>query len=195
MRTVVKPLCLAGIAALLGSCSDRVERMDPSRDVLLDEYWNDTDRDAVAQDMLQSLLAHDLVTKSPQKPAVAVGRIVNRTDEHLDIKALGDRIVTAMVRSGKLDVVDVTARDEVSQEYEYQASGNVDPQKRTGPGKQLGVKYFLRGNVTKETHEKDGTKVVSYLVTLTVTNVETTRTEWQHDHPIKKVKASSSVRF
>lgn len=169
-------------------CS-KVERVDPGRDVLLDVYWNDTDRNAVAQDMLQSLLAHDLIAKSERKPTIAVGRILNRTDEHLDLKALSDRIMTAMVGSGRVDVVDMTARDEVSQEYEYQASGNVDPKTRTGPGKQIGVKYLLRGNVSKETHEDGGTKVVSYLVTLYVTNVETTRTEWQHDHAIKKVKS------
>ena len=193
-RLAALMLAAAGVVA---GCGERIERVDSDRDVLLDDRWNDTDLNMVSSKMVQSLLSHDAVAKAEGKPAIMVGTVANRTAEHIDVKALTDRIRTALVKSGKVVAVDETARGEIAKEYEYQASGNVDPATRKGPGKQRGPEFLLRGDVAQDVHKSgDGdTKSIWYKVTMQLTNVESNTLEWTDDITIKKVKASSGVRF
>ena len=82
--------------------------------------------------------------------------------------------------------MDETARKDIAREYEYHASGNVNPDSIKGPGKQTGADFFLRGEIASDTHAKKRKKVQWYLITLKLTSISTGEIFWQDDEEIKK---------
>jgi uncharacterized protein (TIGR02722 family) len=184
------PLILA--SALLAGCGNpRIDYEDPDAAVLLDENYNPTDLKQIADKMTQSLMASSVFAENPaRKPVVMVERVTNRTHEHIDIQALTDKIMTGVVRSGRVEVVDETARQTLPGEYEYAASGNVDPATAKGPGHQVAPDFILRGDFADQVHETKNqkSKAIWYKVTLKLTDVSRGTVVWQDDKEIQKVR-------
>lgn len=175
----------------LAGCGERIDYEDPNATTLVDADFNDTDLKQIADTMTQDMMRSNLFAESPvKKPVLMVKQVTNRTNEHIDIKALTDKIRTAVARSGKVDVVDESARAVLPEEYEYQASGNVDPATAKGPGRQTSPDFILVGDFTGQVHESKNqkTRVISYQVTLSLTDVSKGTIAWTRDHEIKKVR-------
>ena len=188
MRTALV-LSLAALA--LPGCAERIDYEDPDAVVLLDENYNPTDMKQIADKMTQSMLRDPLFAEgAAHKPVIVVERIQNSTHEHLDIQALSDRIITGIVQSRRIEVVDETARQSLPAEYEYHASGNVDPKTAKGPGHQVGADYALRGVFTDQVHETTDqkTRAVWYQVTLKLTDISKGTIVWQEVKEIQKVR-------
>ena len=78
---------------------------DPSTIALLDDRFNENDMQLIAKKMVNSLIASAPVQDS-ETPAVMVGKMRNRTTEHIDLNALSDKIRTSLIQSGKFRFVD-----------------------------------------------------------------------------------------
>ena len=183
-------LALLPLLALAG-CGERVDYEDPNATTLVDADFNDTDLKQIADKMTQSMMRSNLFVENPaKKPVLMVEVVTNRTSEHIDLKALTDKIRTGIARSGRVEVVDETARKTFSDEYEYHASGNVDPATAKGPGHQIGADFVLKGDFTGQTHESKNqkTRVITYQVTLQLTDLSKGTIVWTDDHEIKKVR-------
>ncbi len=184
-------LALALSAATLSGCGQTVDYEDKDAATLVDENFNDTDLKGIADDLTQDILRSPLFAEgAAKKPVLMVEQVANRTHEHLDIKSLTDKIRTGIVRSGRVEVVDETARKTLPSEYEYHASGNVDPATAKGPGRQVAPDFVLRGDFTDQRHETTNQKtlVIWYQVTLQLTDVSKGTIVWSKDHEIKKVR-------
>ena len=82
------------------------------------------------------------------KPIMVVMGIENRTDEHIDTKAITDTVRTKLINSGKVSFINESRRDQVLQEHGYQLA-NCTPETRAMIGKQLGARYMLTGSLVK----------------------------------------------
>lgn len=82
------------------------------------------------------------------KPILVVMGIENRTDEHIDTKAITDSIRTKLINSGKANFVNESRRDQTLKEQGYQLA-NCTPETRVMIGKQLGARYMLTGSLVK----------------------------------------------
>ena len=187
MRTLA---ILAAVLALPG-CGERIDYEDPNTTTLVDEDFNDTDLKQIADTLTQDMMRSSLFAEAQaKKPVLMVEQVTNRTNEHIDIKALTDKIRTGIARAGRVDVVDETARATLPAEYEYQAGGHVDPATARGPGRQIAPDYLLRGDFTGQVHESKNqkTRVVSYQVTFALTDVSKGTIAWTRDVEIKKVR-------
>ena len=179
------------LALPLGGCGERVDYEDPDAATLVDDAFNDTDMKKLADKMTQSMMASGVFAEGQaKKPVIKVELVTNRTNEHVDIKSMTDKIRTGIARTGRLEVVDETARQTLPEEYEYQASGNIDPATAKGPGRQIAPDYLLRGDLAGEVHESkyQKTRVIYYKLTLQLTDVSRNVLVWTDDDEIKKVR-------
>ncbi len=135
--------------------------------------------DTVASDMI----AAPVIGEANRKPILVVMGIENRTDEHIDTKAITDTMRTKIINAGKADFVNESRRDSLLKEQGYQLA-NCTPETRTMIGKQLGARYMLTGSLVKLTKDTPRQVRVSkqeqvYLqLTVEVTDLQTGLIAW-----------------
>jgi len=174
-------ICLACPA-----CSKRVEYGDPTATETLTIDFGSTDLQMIAEKMVQSLLASPEVQWG-NRPVMLVSGVRNKTDEHIDTKAITDKIRTALVRSGAVRFVADEVREEVVRELRYQNdSGFVDPETRKRIGKLVGAGYLLMGEITS-IRKKAGRETDLYFkITLNLVEIETGLIRWAEEKEIRK---------
>jgi len=120
--------------------------------------------------------------------SISVLQIKNETSQHIasGLKALIKSVETKVVNDGVLDVIsnDQIAIDAIA--GERLRGDAVDPETMARLGKELGVHYFIYGNVGEVTEKLSDKKRVQYFLFLTVVEVETRRNVFQMQVDITK---------
>jgi len=135
--------------------------------------------DSVSSD----LIASPVLDQIPRKPILIVMGIENRTDEHIDTKAITDTIRTKLINNNKASFVNESQRDNLLREQGYQLA-NCTPETRNMIGKQLGARFMLTGSLVKITKDTPRQVRLSkqeqvYLqLTVEVTDLETGLIAW-----------------
>jgi penicillin-binding protein activator len=186
-------LSLGFVAACGPRAFTRGERIDADEDVLLDDEFNESDMKLVADTLVGSLMKIPLIADAPKRPVVLITRIRNKTDEHIDMTMISDKIRVAISRLGKVSFVDGTQRDDILDEYRYQQSGVVSADTAKGPGSQIAPDYFLGGDLASNIQEAGNRKVIYYKLTLNLTNLKTGLIEWTDESEVKKAYKKRSV--
>lgn len=164
---------------------------DPAKEEIVDDKWNETDARKTAEEMIASVLSkswlEDYKRKHKgEKPIVIVDDVENRTDEHIDTKALSEYIRNELINSGKVRFVNAERRQKILDEIKYQNSGAVAEGSRKKLGNQIGADFFLGGSISSQVATQGGLKTVTYQTNLILTNLETTEIEWSEKKMIKK---------
>lgn len=169
---------------------------DLSQDRLLDDKFNESDMRMIADSMVKSLVDSAVIREAKKRPVVLVTMTKNRTEEHIDIKSLTDKIKVALVKSGKFSWTEKETRSELAEELDYQGqSGYVDPGAARKKGKQIGADYFLTGEITDRVQEVGGQKYVYYKATFNLVGIETGLLDWTDEKEIRKYYKKRSVGF
>jgi uncharacterized protein (TIGR02722 family) len=187
MKPIIK---LLFVSFLLTSCARTVTRIDPSQQIDLSGRWNDSDSRQVSQKMINDLLASDKFKEYAKsvgkKPAIIVGLVRNKTSEHIDADNYIKKIELAIYNSGVADLVESgTFRDKLREERAQQqdfASAETASQW----GKETGANLMLFGEMTSETDVYNKRRVVNYITTLFLTDLETNKRIWYGQQEIKK---------
>lgn len=117
------------------------------------------------------------------KPIFVIMGIENRTDEHIDTKAITDSIRTKLINSGKAGFVNESQRDNQLREQGFQLA-NCTPETRVMVGKQLGAKYMMTGSLIKIKRENPRQVSMSrkedvyFQLTAEVTDLQTGLIAW-----------------
>lgn len=146
----------------------------------LDTGYDFGDLRSLAEAVNVELMSSAVLDK---KPILVVMGIENRTDEHVDTKAITDTIRTKLINDGKASFINESRRDALMKEQGYQLV-NCTPETQTLIGKQLGARYMLTGSLVKI--KKDTPKQLSlsrkeqvYLqLTVEVTDLQTGLIAW-----------------
>ena len=179
-------LALAFLAFPLGACGTKVQYGDPTAVETLTVDFGSTDLQMIAARMVQSLLAAPVIQEG-YRPVLQVATVKNRTREHIDTKAITDKIRTTLLNSGKVQFTAAEIRQEILDELEYQrGSGYVDPETRKTVGRQVGADFLLAGDLASIAKEKSGTKDVYYKITLNLVDLETGLIAWADEKEIRK---------
>jgi uncharacterized protein (TIGR02722 family) len=176
------------IAAL--GCARSVTRMNPAEPVDLSGRWNDTDSRQVADKMVSDLLGSEKFKEYAKtlgkKPTVIVGLVRNKTSEHIDADTYIKKLELAIFNSGVADLVESdTFRDKLREERAQQQDF-ADPATVAKWGKESGANVILFGDMTSETDVYQNRRVVNYITTLFLTDMETNRRVWYGQNEIKK---------
>lgn len=182
---------------VLGACGPKAftkgEYDDPNKVILLDDKFNENDMQIVSNHLVKSMVEFGGIKSSAERPLVMVGTVRNRTSEHIDVKTLTDKVRTEVIKSGRMRFSDKTARDEVSEEYKFQAGELVDQKTAVKKGRQIGVKYLITGDVASNIQEVGKDKVIFYIVTLNLIDLETNIIEWSENKEVRKRYKKRSI--
>lgn len=198
MHWMSRLFTVALLTVILASCGHREfsqgEYDDLSQDRLLDDKFNESDMRMISDTMISSLVGSPVIKETRKPPVVLVTLVKNRTQEHIDMKSMTDKIRTALIKSGKFKFTEKEIRAEVSEEMEYQnQSGYVDPDTARKKGKQVGAQFFLTGEITDRVQEVGGKKYVYYKCTFNLVNIQTGLLDWSDDKEIRKYYTKKSV--
>lgn len=167
---------------------------DPNTIALLDDRFSENDMQLIAKKMIQSMAGSDIVG-SNGAPVVMVGKMRNRTSEHIDMTMLSDKVRTQLIQSGRFRFADVMNRRDIAEEYEYQQSGYVDPNQAKGPGSQTGAEYLLTGTLTANVQQAGRNKLIYYKATFQLTNLLTSEIAWTDEKEIRKAYKKRHIGF
>lgn len=176
---------------LLVSCQTRkVTRIDPSTEVDLSGRWNDVDSRKVADQMIFDLFNSNSFKEyaggKNRKPVIIVGQIRNKTSEHIDADNFVKKIEVVILNSNFADVVESgefrdKLRVERTEQQDYADASTVKQF-----GKELGADVMLFGDMTSEVDTYNNKRIVNYVTTLYLTDIETNRRIWYGQNEIKK---------
>ena len=175
----------------LTACLTRqVTRVDPSTQIDLSGRWNDTDSRKVADQMIYDLFDSDsyknFAKTRSSKPVIMVGTIRNKTSEHIDADNFVKKFEVVIHNSGAADLVESDEfRDKVRVERLEQQEF-ADPATVKEMGKEAGADLMLFGEITSETDTYNNRRVVNYITTLFLTDIETNKRVWYGQNEIKK---------
>src|SRR5258706_811832 len=173
------------------SCARSVSRISPDQSIDLSGRWNDTDSRQVANKMIADLMGSekfkDYAKSLGKKPAIVVGLIRNKTSEHIDSDNYVKKFELAIFNSGVADLVESdTFRDKLREERAQQQDFS-DPATVAQWGKEVGANLMLFGEMTSETDVYNNKRVVNYVTTLFLTDMETNKRIWYSQEEIKKL--------
>ncbi len=166
---------------------------DPTRVELLDDKFNESDMQQMADTVIKSMVSCGYVANAPKPPVVIVERVANRTEEHIDTVSMTDKIRTALIKSGKVRFVNKEERGTISDEYEYHASGNVSGPTAKKKGGQIGADYILSGNIVTNIQQVGNDKFIYYKLTVNLTNLETSTIDCTEERELRKKYKKRSV--
>ncbi len=163
----------SGCAAFRQSVSDA----DPREASTLTAKFDQRDLLDMASQIAADIVAHPF-PPAGMVPVMASLGIHNNTRTHLDVVALEDTLVSALMNTGKMQFVNTARRDDLVKEQGYQLANATDAT-RVQIGKQLGARYMITGAIT-ELGARSGRQVrvskqqdVYYQLTVDITDLET----------------------
>lgn len=182
----------ASLLIVISSCQPRVvTRMNPSTPVDLSGRWNDTDSRMVADQMIYDLFNSDAFRKyakeKGRKPVIVLGLIKNKTAEHIDAGNYLKKFEAVIHNSGAADLVESDDFRDMLRRERADQQDFADPATVKQFGKELGADLMLFGEMNSETDVHNNKRVVNYITTLFLTDIETNRRVWYGQHEIKKM--------
>ena len=197
-KSSVFGIFLSSVVLFASGCSGpraftKGEYDDPTRVELLDDKFNESDMQQMADTVIKAMVACPYVANAPKPPVVIVEKVANKTEEHIDTVSLTDKVRTALIKSGKVRFVNKEARETISEEYDYNAGGNVSGPSAKKRGSQIGADYILNGNLSTNVQQVGNDKFVYYKLTVNLTHLETTTIDCTEEREIRKKFQKRSI--
>lgn len=166
---------------------------DVNRENLMNDQWSETDMQVAVKTMVDSMVAHTAIANAKKMPTVMVTSLQNKTSEHIDMQNIMDMVRVDLTNSGKVQFVDKEAREDISNEYEYQNSGTTSEETKKSKGGQTGADFIINGRLDSIVQEVGKDKSVYYKLTLNMTNLKTGVITWTNYKQIRKTFKKKSV--
>ena len=197
MKIKFAPYVVLTLGLVLSGCGEKAfvkgQYDDPQRENLMNDQWSETDMQVTVKAMVDSLVGHDSIANAKKIPIVMVTNLQNKTSEHIDTQSIMDMVRVDLTNSGRVQFVDKEAREDISNEYNYQNSGMVSEETKKGAGGQIGADYIINGRLDSIVQEVGKEKTVYYKLTLNLTNLKTGIITWTNNKEIRKAYKKKSV--
>ncbi len=165
-------------------CSVTTREIGSDEKVIYDEGYHFSDKKAIVNDMVTSLLSKYPLLRATDRPVFIVYGIANRTSEHISTSAMTDDMRVALLNSGQVRFINKIQRDNIERETSYQYGGNVAVETRIQKARQVGAKYMLTGtlrsiekNQPSQFRLKKKT-LMYYSLNMELTDIQTGLIEW-----------------
>jgi uncharacterized protein (TIGR02722 family) len=196
-KTVMIMACIGAVIAMYG-CGTKVSRVQTDSVMDITGKWNDTDSRLVAEQMINDCLAQRWLFEWEQankRPTIIVGKITNKTHEHISVETFVKDIERAILNSGKANfVASKTERDQLREE-KADMTGNASAQTAKSMGEESGADLMLIGTISQIVDQEGGKAVVFYQVDLELVKIESNMKVWIGDKKIKKYVERSNTKF
>lgn len=193
MKTVLILLPLMAIG-----CSTKVTRVQADSTIDLTGRWNDTDSRLVAEEMIKDCLAQRWLyswESQNKRPTVIVGKVVNKSHEHISVETFTKEMERALLNSGKVDFVATKTEREQLRDEKDDMVDNASVQTAKSRGEETGADLMLLGSINA-IPDQDGNKaVVFYQTNLELIEIESNRKVWIGEKKIKKYVERAKTKF
>lgn len=202
MKLIPLSLSLASILILSTGCSttkggagmvgydSNVKYGDAKAVETLTDEFGSTDLQSSAETLTQSLLQSRYIASAAQPPKVRLRTVNNLTYEHIDTKAITDKIRIKLLKSGQVRFLADTANmDEVLNERDLTANATANKNLKLLND----ADYIITGNVRAIKKASDDVKDVYYNISLELVNPQTGEIVWADEKEIRKVTSKSNV--
>jgi PBP1b-binding outer membrane lipoprotein LpoB len=194
-------IALAALAVLAAGCASHkvVSRVDVNEQIDLSGNWNDTDSRQVAGDLVNQVFTaspwrDDYLEAKGSRPTLIVGRIANKSVEHIPVKTFVGDLERSFINSGKVRVVASSeeregVRDERADQQEF-----ASPETIKRWGKERGADFMLLGEINTLVDREGGDEVKYYQVDSYLVNLESNEKVWAGITKIKKFVGRSAYK-
>lgn len=190
MRLAALVCCVAG-ASLAGCFRTTATVRDPNEPQHFRKDWDFTDQKNAVEAIARGILESRNVAALADKPLIVVYGIQNDTTDHIKTQPIGDKIQSALVETGRVRLIDKTARTAIDEELAFQG-GHVDPAKAVEKGKQIGATHVLYGTLSSmEAKEGKGIRLSKksikyYNLTVKLTDIRSGEMVYSKDFEVTR---------
>ncbi len=195
---ITAAVCIA--LAVTGCQTTSTQRVDTGAVTDIGDKWNDTDSKLVANEMIDDVLSRGWLKKymrthDGNNPTVIIGKVKNRSHEHINVKTFIRNLERALLNSGEVDfVASKDERRELREERLDQAS-NANEDTAKFDGEEIGADYMLKGELNSIVNKDGGKSVKFYQVNLTLIDLEKNKKVWIGEKKIKKLLKQKRFSF
>jgi penicillin-binding protein activator len=197
LKSSKKWMVLVVLALFIG-CSTKVARVQSDSTIDLTGRWNDTDSRLVAEEMIKDCLAQRWLFKwesENKRPAVIIGKVENKSHEHISTEAFVKDVQRALLNSGKVDfVADKNERGQIRDEKADQAD-NASATTAKSSGEETGADLMMIGTINTIVDQEGKKAVVFYQTNMELVEIESHRTVWIGEKKIKKYVERANTKF
>jgi len=187
-----KILLATMLVGLLLACSGKrqVTRLDTDTTIDLSGKWNDADARMVAEELVADCLARpwlrNFTEANGREPVVTVGRIRNKTSEHINMETYTKDFERELINSARVRfVANKFEREDVRDErLDQDEWASAETKKRLKD--ELGADFILLGSIKSIVDQYENKQVVFYQTDLELVNIETNEKAWIGSNKIKK---------
>ena len=178
--------------------SKQVTRIDSKEVVDLSGKWNDTDSRLVAEEMVKDVTSRpwltDFLTAKSKKPVLIVGKVRNKSSEHIATDVFIKNIERELLNSGRVAFVASKEEREQVREERKDQQDFASQESFKQFYKELGADFMLSGEINSIVDSYDGEKVMLYQVDLQLIDIETNQKVWLGSKSIKKYISRDKYR-
>jgi len=192
----------ASLLLTLTACSTNptVQRISPDQVTDVSGYWNDTDADQTAQEMINQMLSEPWLgnfegVSGGKAPTVIVGQINNLSSEHISTSTFIDDIQRQLINSGKVQFVASSDQRAGVRSERKDQDLNATSATRSAMGQEIGADFMMQGTINTIIDAAGNTSVKYYQVDLRLVNMHDNVISWVGQKKIKKVVQQSGSRF
>ncbi len=192
-------LCLIMVVSFAG-CATKVTRTDVNAVTDFSGSWNDTDArltaEAMIADCLNGVWINEFNKEKGRTPTVIIGKIKNRTYEHIRSDIFTNVMERALTNSGKVTfVADKENREEIREERADQLEGNTEPSTISEKGHETGADFMMQGSIEAIKDAVKGKYAMYYQITLEMVDMKTNQKRWISQKEIKKIVERPQVKM
>jgi len=189
------------VTLLLAGCASApvVERKAVDTTIDLSGRWNDADSRMVSEEMIKDCLNRPWLERFKIKhggePTVIVGRVKNRSHEHINVQTFVKDLERALINSGRVQFVASKGERTGIREERKDMAKHASDETMKGPGQEIGADFMLIG-VINTIRDDIGKKAVMYYQTnLELINLSTNIKVWIGEKKIKKLIKKKNVKW
>ncbi len=193
-KRVMITILFVAVVAVLAACAStpKVSRLAVDSTVDISGRWNDTDSRMVAEEMIADCLQRPWLEKfassrGGKAPTVIVGRVKNRSHEHINVQTFVKDLERALINSGRVQFVASKSERGQIREERVDMAMHASDETMKGPGKEVGADYILIGTLNTIRDEAGGTAVMYYQTNLELIDTTNNIKAWIGDKKIKKL--------
>jgi len=183
-----------GIFIFLGGCATttQVERTAVDTTVDLSGRWNDTDSRMVSEEMIRDCLDRPWLesfrgTHGGKIPTVIVGRVRNRSHEHINVQTFVKDLERALINSGMVQFVASEGERAGVRKERVDMAKHSSEKTMKGPGEEMGANFMLIGTINTIRDEAGGKAMMFYQTNLELINMANNIKVWIGEKKIKKL--------
>jgi len=192
-------LLMAAFLLVFTGCATKISRVESDTVTDLSGRWNDTDSRLVSEEMVKDALVRAWVDefrdRRGEKPTVIVGRVINRSHEHINVQTFIKDLERGLINSGRVSFVAAKGEREQIREERIEQAQHSSAGTAKSPGKEIGADYMMIGTINTIPDESGGTKAMFYQVDLEMVDMANNRKVWIGQKKIKKIIEKKKLKL